>query len=134
MHWLNHREIASISNWLTLSDGREHPLTLQVQYLKIRTELTLDGSLVACQTQNARKDFCFCFCFCFGFGKSGIFCIAHMEGIFFNRNLKRISASVVERETCMSASFVPNIYEIFYTLCLVSAFTCIAVSDGLFHK
>ena len=81
MHWLNHGEIASIFNWLTLSDGREHPLTLQVQYLNIRTEMTLDDSLVACQTQNARKDFCFCFCFCFG--RSGIFCFAHTEDIFF---------------------------------------------------
>ena len=135
MHWLNHGEIASIFNWLTLSDGREHPLTLQVQYLKFRTELTLDGSLVACQAQNARKDFCFCF----GWVGNFLFCtygkfFIDLFYFFIYRKLKRISVSVVERETCMSASYVPNIYEIFHTLCLVSAFTCIGVSDGLFHK
>ena len=49
---------------------------------------------------------------------------------------------VVERETSVSASFVPNIYEIIHKLCLVSAFPCIGnadclsigVSDCLFHK
>ena len=46
---------SSTTNWLTLSHGREQSLTLQVQYFKIRTELSLDGSLVAWQTQNARK-------------------------------------------------------------------------------
>ena len=46
---------SSATNWLTLSHGREHSLTLQVQYFKIRTELSLDGSLVAWQTQNAWK-------------------------------------------------------------------------------
>ena len=69
-------------------------------------------------------------------------CFAHMERIFiFNRNLKRISLLVVD-ETGMSASSVPNMYEIILELSLVSAFQCIeiadclciGVSDGLFHK
>ena len=85
-----------------------------------------------------------------------------MERISFNRNLKRISLLVVEHETTINASFVPNLYEIILGLSLVSAFfffflrnrythkreremsafeyieiaDClgIGVSDGLFHK
>ena len=70
------------------------------------------------------------------------FCFAHMERISFNRNLKRISVLVVEHETTINASFVPNLYEIILGLSLLSAFQCIeiadclciGVSDGLFHK
>ena len=62
--------------------------------------------------------------------------------VFFFRNLKRIFLLVGERETSISTSFVPNIYEIIHKLCLVSAFPCIGnsdcpgigASDGLFHK
>ena len=49
---------------------------------------------------------------------------------------------VVEHETTINASFVPNLYEIILGLGLLSAFQCIeiadclciGVSDGLFHK
>ena len=65
-----------------------------------------------------------------------------MERIAFNRNLKRISLLVVEHETTINASFVPNLYEIILGLSLLSSFQCIeiadclciGVSDGLFHK
>ena len=132
MHTFNCREIAFISNWLTLSYGRSRPLTLQLQHLKIRTDLSLDGSLVACQTQNARKASFFFFFFFFLFF------------IFFIYlwNLKRIPLSVVGHETSMRFSFVPNIYEIFHNLVFLLAFPCfgnadclsIGVSNGLFHK
>ena len=67
--------------------------------------------------------------------------VLHIWKYFF-RNLYRIFLLVVERETSMSTSFVPNIYEIIHKLCLVSAFPCtgnadslcIGASDGLFHK
>ena len=38
---------------------------------------------------------------------------------------------VVERETSMSTSFVPKIYEIIHKLCLVSAFPCIGINKQL---
>ena len=74
-------------------------------------------------------------------GKSKIFCFAHI-GVIFLEIQREISLLVVERETSMSASFVPNIYEIIHKICLVSAFPCIGnadclsigVSDGLFNK
>ena len=100
MHTFNRREIASISNWLTLSHGRENHLSCKCNV-----------SLVACQTQNAREVICL---FVY-LGKSGIFCYAHVEGIFL-RNLKRISLLVVDRETSTSASFVPIVYEIIHKL------------------
>ena len=50
------------------------------------------------------------------------FYFAHIERIFiFNRNLKRISLSVVD-ETGMSASFVPNMYEMIHELNLCQHF------------
>ena len=74
--------------------------------------------------------------------KLHLFCFVHMERISFNRNLKRISLLVVEHETTINASFIPNLSEIILGLSLVSAFQCIeiadclcfGVSDGLFHK
>ena len=59
-------------------------------------------------------------------------------GVIF-LEIQRISPLVVERETSMSACFVPNIYEVIHKLCLTSAFPCIdclniGVSDDLFRK
>ena len=75
----------------------EYLLTLQVQYLKNRTYLTLDGSLVACQTQNAKK-------------------------VFLKKKLKRMSLLIVVCETSMRASFALNMYEITHEVSLVLAF------------
>ena len=83
------------------------------------------GKLFNCLFSWVRQNFLFC-----------------TYGSIFFRNLKGIFLLVVERETSLSTSFVPNIYEIIHKLCLVSAFPCIGnsdcpgigASDGLFHK
>ena len=121
MHMFNRWEIASISNWLTLSHGREHPLSLLLQMLALlHVRLKMQGKLFVY------------------LGKSGIFCYPHMEGIFlfwkFGENF--------------SVSWPWNKHECFLNLfplymrstnCLVSCIgnadcLSIGVPDGLFHK